>query len=130
MFIHYMYVDILFPITKAIPVMSERVTTHYQTLQTWIGHIAVRYHRLYHTCYRTYSLSLACFRAICNGLPCVVNSPRQGKPQSKFTVIHVVMRCIWLIHVCRVWKVAISFINLKFSQISQVFPLAFLVLVK
>ena len=34
MFIHYMYVDILFPLTKAIPIMFERVTTHYQTLKT------------------------------------------------------------------------------------------------
>ena len=24
--------------------MFERVTTHYQTLQTWIGHDATRYH--------------------------------------------------------------------------------------
>ena len=41
-----MYVDILFPLTKAIPVMFERVSTHYQTLQTWIGHNATRYHNL------------------------------------------------------------------------------------
>ena len=46
MFIHYMYVDILFPLTKAIPIMFESVTTHYQTLQTWIGHNATRYHDL------------------------------------------------------------------------------------
>ena len=39
-----MYVDILFPLTKAIPVMIERVTTHYQTLQTWLGHNATCYH--------------------------------------------------------------------------------------
>ena len=38
MFIHYMYVDILFPLTKTIPIMFERVTTHYETLETWIGH--------------------------------------------------------------------------------------------
>ena len=44
MFIHYMYVDIIFPLTKAIPVMFERLTTHYQALQTWIGHNATRYH--------------------------------------------------------------------------------------
>ena len=44
MFIHYNYVDILFPLTKAIPIMSERVTTHYQTLWTWIGYNATRYH--------------------------------------------------------------------------------------
>ena len=29
---HYMYLDILFPLTKAIPIMFERVTTRYQTL--------------------------------------------------------------------------------------------------
>ena len=39
-----MYVATLFPLTKAIPIMFERVTTHYQTLQTWIGHGATRYH--------------------------------------------------------------------------------------
>ena len=32
MVIHYMYVDILFPLTKTIPIMFERVTTHNQTL--------------------------------------------------------------------------------------------------
>ena len=37
MFIHYMYLDIFFRLTKAIPIMFERVTTHYQTLQTWIS---------------------------------------------------------------------------------------------
>ena len=47
MFIHYMYVDILFLLTKAIPIMFERVTTHYQTLQTWIGHTAMCYHNLH-----------------------------------------------------------------------------------
>ena len=44
MFIHYMYFDILFPLTKAIPIIFERVTTHFQTLQTWTGHNATRYH--------------------------------------------------------------------------------------
>ena len=34
MFIHYIHADILFPSTKAIPIMLERVTTHYQTLRT------------------------------------------------------------------------------------------------
>ena len=43
MLVHYMYVNILFPLTKAIPVMFERVTTHYQTQQTSIGHNAMRY---------------------------------------------------------------------------------------
>ena len=40
----YMYVDILSSLTQAIPIMFERVTTHYQTLQTWIGHNAACYH--------------------------------------------------------------------------------------
>ena len=44
LFKHYMYVDILSPLTKVIPIMFERVTTHYQTLQTWRGHNATRYH--------------------------------------------------------------------------------------
>ena len=44
MFMHCMCVDILFPPTKAIPIKFERVTTHYQTLQTWIGHNSTRYH--------------------------------------------------------------------------------------
>ena len=39
-----MYVAILFPLTKATPIMFERVTTHYQTLKTWIGHGPTRYH--------------------------------------------------------------------------------------
>ena len=41
LFMLYMYVDILFPLTKAIPIMFERVTTYYQTLQIWIGHNAM-----------------------------------------------------------------------------------------
>ena len=43
MFIHYMYVDILFLLKKPIPIMSGRVTIHYQTLWTWIGHNATYY---------------------------------------------------------------------------------------
>ena len=39
-----MYVDVFFPLTKAIPIMLEHVTTHYQTLQTSIGHDATRHH--------------------------------------------------------------------------------------
>ena len=39
-----MYVDVFFPLTKAIPIMFEHVTTHYQTLQTWIGDDATCYH--------------------------------------------------------------------------------------
>ena len=53
-----MYVDIFFPLTKAIPIMFERVTTHCQTLQTWTGHDTKRYHTRYHTRYRTFPLSL------------------------------------------------------------------------
>ena len=74
MFIHYMYVRILFPPTKAITIMSECVTTYYQTLQTWIANNAARYHNFtvcYHMCYHTFSLSLAWFGAICNALPWV-----------------------------------------------------------
>ena len=49
-----MYVDIFFSLTNAIPIMFEYATTHYQTLQKWIGHDATRYH----THYRRFSLSL------------------------------------------------------------------------
>ena len=45
-FIQYMYVDIFSPLAKAIPIMFDHVTTHYQTLQTWIGHDATCYHNL------------------------------------------------------------------------------------
>ena len=41
-----MYVDVFFPLTKVMPIMFENVTTHYQTLQTWIGHDATHYHNL------------------------------------------------------------------------------------
>ena len=44
MFIHYMYVDLHFPLTKAIPIMFGHNTTHYQTLKTWIGHNTTRDH--------------------------------------------------------------------------------------
>ena len=64
-----MYVDVFFPLTKAIPIMFEHVTTHYQTLQTWIGHDATRYHPRYHMRYHTFSLGLAWFGAVCNALP-------------------------------------------------------------
>ena len=43
-FIHYMFVDRLFLLTKAISIMFEPATTHYQTLQTWIRHNTTRYH--------------------------------------------------------------------------------------
>ena len=89
----------LFPLKKAISTMFERVTTHYQILQIWIGHNATRYHNFsalphafpyifsqfsivggylqrviitstcYHTRCHTFSHSLAWFGAICNGLP-------------------------------------------------------------
>ena len=63
LFMHYMYVHILFPLTKTIPIMFERVTTHYQTLQRQIGHNARPHHNLnasprYHTLYHACSLSL------------------------------------------------------------------------
>ena len=44
MLLHYVYVDKLFALTKAIPIMFERATTYYQTLQTWIGYNTTRYH--------------------------------------------------------------------------------------
>ena len=44
MFIHYMYVDTLFPLKKVIPITFKCVTTYYQTLQTWIGDNATCYH--------------------------------------------------------------------------------------
>ena len=44
MFIHYIYVDILLPLTKAIPITFERVTIYYRTLQRWIGHDETRCH--------------------------------------------------------------------------------------
>ena len=43
-FMHYMYVDILFPLTKAIPIKFERVSSHCHTLHTWMGHNAARHH--------------------------------------------------------------------------------------
>ena len=38
-----MYVNVPFPLTKAVPIMFELVITHYRTLQTWIGHDTTRY---------------------------------------------------------------------------------------
>ena len=46
MFMHHMYVDILLPPTKAILIMFEGITTHYQTLHTFIGYNVMRYHSL------------------------------------------------------------------------------------
>ena len=54
MLIHYMYVDIFLLLTKVIPNMFEHVTTHYQTLETWIGHNAMRFYN---------------FKMLLNGLP-------------------------------------------------------------
>ena len=68
MFINYMYVDILFPLTKAISVMFERVTPHYQTLQTWIGHDATHYHNL---------------NALLHALPYIFSQFNMARPQFK-----------------------------------------------
>ena len=46
-FIYYMYVDILFTLIKAIPIMFECITTYFQTLKTWIGHNATHYDQFY-----------------------------------------------------------------------------------
>ena len=46
MFMHHMYVDILLPLTKAILIMFEGITTHYQTLHTFIDYNVMRYHSL------------------------------------------------------------------------------------
>ena len=40
------FVVVLFPQTKAIPIILEHLATHYQTLQIWIGHNATRYPNL------------------------------------------------------------------------------------
>ena len=36
-------VDILFALSKVILIIFEKHATHYQTLETWIGHDATRY---------------------------------------------------------------------------------------
>ena len=38
--------DILFALSKAIPIIFEKCPTPYQTLKTWIGHNATRYPNL------------------------------------------------------------------------------------
>ena len=70
MFIHCMYVDILFPLTKAVPIMFGRVTTHYQTLRKWIDHSSMRYHNFNMLPHALPYISLifTWFRAMCNGL--------------------------------------------------------------
>ena len=60
-----MYVDILFLLTKAIPIMFERVTTHYQTLQTWFGHNAMHCHNL---------------NALPHALPCIFSQISKDRP--------------------------------------------------
>ena len=40
-----MYLDILFPLTKAIQIIFELVITYYQTPKTCISHKATRYHK-------------------------------------------------------------------------------------
>ena len=75
MFIHYLHGDIIFPQTKAILIMFEHVTTHYQTLQTWIDHNATRYHNfntLPHALPHALSYIFSLFnmnRPSCNMLP-------------------------------------------------------------
>ena len=36
-------IDLYFAQSKAIPVILEHLATHYQTLETWIGHNATHY---------------------------------------------------------------------------------------
>ena len=40
-----LHVDILFPLTKVIPIMIERVTRYYQTLKTLIDYKVTRHHK-------------------------------------------------------------------------------------
>ena len=65
MLIQYMYVDILFPPSKVIPIVFEHVNAYYQILQTRIGNNATRYHTRYHT----FTVSLVWFEFICIELP-------------------------------------------------------------
>ena len=68
-----MFVHILFSLSKAIPIIFERVITHYQTLQTWAGMMqrvtitSTHYYTRYHMRYCTFSPSLAWlgYNAIC-----------------------------------------------------------------
>ena len=63
MFIDYIHVDILFPPTKVIQIMFERVITLYQTLlhgQAIIQCVTI-ISMCYHTRYRIFSFSLAWF---------------------------------------------------------------------
>ena len=61
MFINYMYVDVLFPLTQAITIMFQCVTIHNQALKTVMQCVVItsaRYHTRYHRSYRTFFLSL------------------------------------------------------------------------
>ena len=55
MFIDYMYANILFPLTKAIPIM---LSSYHINSITWMDNNATRYHKHYHPRYNTFSLSL------------------------------------------------------------------------
>ena len=57
-FIDYMYVEILFPLTKIIATMFERVTTHGQTIMQRVTITSMRYHTHYHMRYHAFFLSL------------------------------------------------------------------------
>ena len=65
MFINYVYVDVLFSLAKAIAIMLERVIRNNQTLQTWIGHNATRYHN---------------FNALPHALPYIFSQVTMGRP--------------------------------------------------
>ena len=70
MFIHSMYVDILFLLTKAIPIIFEGVTNITKLCkygQAIIQRVTITSTR-YHMRCSTFSLSLAWFGAICNRL--------------------------------------------------------------
>ena len=53
-----MLIDILLPLKKVIPIMFERVTKHYKTLQTFIGQRINITSTRYYTRYPTFSPSL------------------------------------------------------------------------
>ena len=73
MFIQYMYVDILFSLTKAIAIIFEHVATHYQFYKHGqaIMQLATITSTCYHMPYRPFSLTLVGFWAIYNALPCI-----------------------------------------------------------
>ena len=64
MLIQHMYVDILFLLTKVIPVMFERVALipklfgHLQAIMQPVTITSTHYHTRFLTRYRTFSLSL------------------------------------------------------------------------